>query len=159
MPTVIAEESFMAILPELMPLFVLHHSETGLYREFKGRMPMKPDVDRYGFAEKIGVLFTLTARIDGKLVGYYVAVVQSSLHYADFIQAQTDIPYVHPDVRHRGIGVRLFLTAEKKLKQRGVKFWQMGSKLDSDLHPSMDRALKHLGFAPSDLIYSKWLGD
>lgn len=157
--TVIIEESFMAILPELMPLFVLHHCETGLYRQFPGRMPLKPALDRYAFAEQLKVLFTLTARIDGRLVGYYIAVVQPALHYADFLHAQTDIPYVHPDVRHRGIGFRLFLAAEKRLRERGVKLWQAGSKVDSVLHISMDRMLQHLQFHPTDLIYSKWLGD
>jgi GNAT superfamily N-acetyltransferase len=159
MPTVIREESFIEALPELMSLFAQHWRETGLYRQFADRMPLSPNLEKYKYAEASGVLFTLTARLDGRIVGYYVAVVQPALHYSTTLHAVTDIPYVLPEVRHRGIGVRLFVEAEKRLKARGVKLWQAGSKLDSDLHQSMDRLLRHMQFAPSDLIYSKWLGD
>jgi GNAT superfamily N-acetyltransferase len=159
MPTVIREESFIEALPEIVELGAQHWAETGLYRQFPGRMRPSPYVEKYKYAEAAGILFTLIARLDGRLVGYYVAVVQPALHYSDTLHAMTDVPYVAPEVRHRGIGVRLFVEAEKRLKARGVKLWQAGSKIDSDLHQSMDRLLRHMQFEPSDLIYSKWLGD
>ena len=159
MGTKIASESFMAILPELLPLFALHYRETGLYRDWPGRLTQSPQVERYKYAEQNKILLTLTARLDGELVGYYIALAQHALHYAEVGHGYTDMPYVHPKVRHRGIGLRLFLEAEKTMRECGVKIWQAGSKIDSELHPSMDRMLRHLGFAPTDLIYSKWLGD
>lgn len=121
-------------------------------------MPLHPDFAKYQYAEQNELLFTLTARADRRLVGYYIAVVQSQLHYS-VLTGVTDIPYVHPEVRHRGIGVKLFLRAEQEMRARKVKLWQAGSKLDSSLHPSMDRLLRHLKFEPTDLLYHKWLGD
>jgi GNAT superfamily N-acetyltransferase len=155
--TKFALESFCAILPELIPLFELHWSETGLFRQCASRMPLRPDFAKYQYAEQNGLLLTLTARLEDKLVGYYIAVVQPQLHYS-VVTGVTDIPYVHPSVRHRGIGVKLFLRAEQEMRTRKVQLWQAGSKLDSNLHPSMDRLLRHLKFEPTDLLYHKWLG-
>ncbi len=154
-----AEESFTAILPELTPLFAIHRQETGLFRQLGDRLKLSPDLSKYTFAEQSGVLLTVTARISGELVGYYVGIIQPALHYSGSLHAMTDISYVHPDVRHRGIGIKLFLFVEGLLRERNVKIWQAGSKIDSALHESMDRALCFLGMEPTDLIYSKWLGD
>lgn len=156
MSAVIASESFMAILPELMPLFELHWKDLALHRD---RMPLSPRVEVYQWLESVGELVTLTARCERKLVGYFIARVGPALHYSTTMHGQTDIPYVHPGVRGRGIGVRLFLAAEAEMKRRKVDIWQSGSKLGMPLHKSMDRLLTHMGFAPTDIYYTKWLGD
>jgi GNAT superfamily N-acetyltransferase len=157
--TVIAPESYLRILPELMPLFMLHWGETGLYRAIPGRLKPSPDLEKYRIADQTGMLLTLTARQDGRLVGYFIAFAQPCLHYSETLHCITDLPYVLPDVRHRGIGARLFRAAEKILTERGIKLWQSGSKLNSELHSSMDRLLRSMKFEPTDLIYSKWIGN
>jgi GNAT superfamily N-acetyltransferase len=152
--TVIAPESFTAIYPELLPLFHQHWRELGPYKD---RMPLSPDLQLYNFLESQGQLLTLTARKDGFLVGYLIACIKQGLHYSTTLQAITDIPYVLPSVRGRGIGVRLFLAAEAEFKARKVGPWFAGSKINSPLHPSMDRLLKWVGMQPTDLQYSKWI--
>jgi GNAT superfamily N-acetyltransferase len=152
--TVISAESFIEIYPELLPLLEEHWRELGPYKD---RMPLSPQVELYSYLEAQGQLLTLTARQGGHLVGYFIGVVKHGLHYSTTLQAITDIPYVLPSVRGRGIGVRLFLAAQEELKARGVGPWFAGSKIKSPLHPSMDRVLRWLGMEPTDLQYSKWL--
>jgi GNAT superfamily N-acetyltransferase len=152
--TVIAPESFMAALPELMPLFRLHWHDLALHKD---KMPLAPRLAAYRALEDSGELLTLTARRDGRLIGYFIARIGPALHYETTLQGQTDLPYVHPDVRGRGIGVRLFLAAEAEMKRRGVKIWHASSKLDKPLHHSMDRVLRFMQFAPTGLEYTRWI--
>ncbi len=152
--TEIAMESFGAIYHELLPLFGAHWRELGPYKD---RMPLAPNVEVYAFLESAGQLLTLTARRNDRLVGYLIAKVGPGLHYQTTLQAITDIPYVHPSVRGRGIGVRLFLAAQEEFKKRGVGPWFASLKVGSDLEPSMHKVLTWLGMKPCDLQYSKWI--
>lgn len=152
--TIIASESFMEIYPELFPLFKEHWRELGPYKD---RMPLSPQLELYGHLEASGQLLTLTARKDGYLVGYINIVVKQGLHYSGTLQAITDIPYVLPSVRGRGVGVRLFLAAQEELKARKVGPWFASYKVNSELAPSMDKLLRWMGMAPADLQFSKWI--
>lgn len=152
--TAIAPESFTEIYAELLPLFHLHWLELGPFRD---RMPLAPNLQIYAYLESAGELVTLTARQDRKLVGYLIAKTGPGLHYSQTMQAITDIPYVHPSVRGRGIGVRLFKAAEVEFRRRGVGPWFAGSKINSPLHPSMDKLLRWIGMMPQDVQYSKWI--
>lgn len=152
--TVIAPESFTEIYPELLPLFHSHWLELGPFRD---RMPLAPNLQIYTYLESVGELLTLTARRERKLVGYLIAKTGAGLHYSQTMQAITDIPYVHPSVRGRGIGVRLFLAAQEEFKRRGVGPWFASSKVNSPLHSSMDKLLRWIGMTPQDVQYSKWI--
>jgi GNAT superfamily N-acetyltransferase len=152
--TTIQAESFTEIYPELLPLFEVHWQELG---PFKDRMPLSPDIAAYSHLEASGQLLTLTARKDGHLVGYFNVCIRRGLHYSTTLQAITDIPYVLPSVRGRGIGVKLFLAAQEELKSRGVKVWFASSKVTGPLHESLDRVLTWIGMKPQDLQYSKWM--
>ena len=152
--TVIAPESFTEIYGELLPLFHSHWLELGPFRD---RMPLAPNLEIYKYLESGQELLTLTARQDRKLVGYLIAAVRPGLHYSQTIQAITDIPYVHPSVRGRGIGVRLFLAAQEEFKSRKVGPWFASYKIGSELAPSMDKLLRWIGMTPQDMQFSKWL--
>jgi len=152
--TVIAAESFMEIYPELLPLFESHWRELGPYKD---KMPLSPNVEIYSYLEAQGQLLTLTARQEGRLVGYIICAIRTGLHYSTTLQAITDIPYVAPSVRGRGVGVRLFLAAQEELKARKVGPWFASYKVGSELAPSMDKVLRWLGMEPCDLQFSKWI--
>jgi GNAT superfamily N-acetyltransferase len=152
--TTIQTESFMEIYPELLPLFQEHHRELGPYKD---RMPLRPNLQIYSFLESVNQLVTLTARQEGRMVGYLIAKTGPGLHYAETNQAITDIPFVHPSVRGRGIGIRLFKAAEAEFKRRNVGPWFASLKIGSDLEPSMDRVLRWIGMVPCDRQYSKWI--
>lgn len=155
----IASESFTSIYHELKPLFHSHWIELGPFRD---RMPLSPDLQVYAYLESVHQLLTLTARHDRRLVGYLVAKIGPGLHYSQTIQMITDIPYVLPEMRGRGIVVRLFRRAEDEFQVRsqstggGPMF--ASSKINSPLHKSMDKLLtRGFGMAPQDLQYSKWI--
>lgn len=152
--TVIAAESFMEIYPELLPLFESHWQELGPYKD---KMPLAPNLELYSYLEAQGQLLTLTARQHGRLVAYIICIIRSGLHYSKTTQAITDIPYVHPSVRGRGVGVRLFLAAQDELKTRKVGPWFASYKINSPLAPSMDRLLHWMGMEPTDVQFSKWI--
>lgn len=152
--TVIASESFIEIYAELLPLFHEHWLELGPFRD---KMPLSPNLQIYSYLESVGELVTLTARQDGKLVGYLIAKTGPGLHYSQTVQAITDLPYVHPSMRGRGVVVRLFKAAEIEFRKRGVGPWFAGSKVNSPLHASMDKLLRWIGMTPQDVQYSKWI--
>lgn len=150
----IAQESFLAIYEELLPLFQSHWRELGPYKD---RMPLSPNLPVYQFLESIDQLVCFTARHDRSLVGYLIAKTGPGLHYSQTNQAITDIPYVLPEFRGRGIVVRLFGAAEAEFRRRSIGPWFASLKVGSTLAPSMDRLLRHVGMVPSDLQFSKWL--
>lgn len=152
--TSIRSESFIEIYPELLPLFESHWRELGPFRD---RMPLSPNLPIYSYLETANQLVTLTARHNGKLVGYLIAKTGPGLHYSKTNQAITDLPYVLPEFRGRGIVVRLFKAAEEIFKAQNVGPWFAGSKINSPLHPSMDRLLRWIGMEPQDIQYSKWI--
>jgi GNAT superfamily N-acetyltransferase len=152
--TVIASESFMEIYPELLPLFEQHWKELGPYKD---KMPLSPHLESYSYLEASGQLLTLTARNNGHLVGYINVCIKTGLHYSRTLQAITDIPYVLPSVRGRGVGVRLFLAAQEELRTRKVGPWFASYKINSPLAPSMDKLLHWLGMEPCDVQFSKWI--
>lgn len=153
--TDIAAESFIKIYDELLPLFLEHWRELGPYKD---RMPLSPNVPVYEFLESVDQLVTLTARKNGKLVGYLIAKTGPGLHYSGTNQAITDIPYVHPSIRGRGIGFRLFEAAEAEFKRRGVGPWFASLKIGSALEPSMHKLLtRGFGMTECDRQYSKWI--
>ena len=66
-----------------------------------------------------------------------------------------DIFYVHPSVRCRFGGPRLFRAVKVELKRRGVQRWFVGSKN----HADASRLFEFLQFEKVETYYSMWLGD
>ena len=152
--TVIAQELFLGIYDELKPLFHSHWLELGPYQD---RMPLSPNLPVYTFLESSRQLVTFTARDRGRLIGYLIAKTGAGLHYSTTNQAITDIPYVLPEYRGRGIVIRLFRAAEAEFVRQKVGPWFASSKVGSPLSESMGRVLRHIGMVPSDLQFSKWI--
>lgn len=153
--TAIASESFSAIYHELLPLFQLHWRDLGPYKD---RMPLSPNLPVYNFLESVDQLQCFTARQDGKLIGYLIAKTGPGLHYSQTNQAITDIPYVLPEVKMRGlVMMRLFHAAEDEFRRRGVGPWFASYKVGSRHEQSMARLLRHVGMVPCDLQFSKWV--
>jgi GNAT superfamily N-acetyltransferase len=120
----------------------------------KDRIKLNPDWEVYEKLEELGVLTIFTARHFGKLVGYFVVIVQSNIHYKDHVFASNDIIYLHPDYRKGMTGVKLIKFAEKCLKKDGVSVMVMNTKV----HSPFDIILERLGFTPIERLYSKYIG-
>ena len=111
-------DSFEDCIPELKPLFDVHHVELGLFRDL---MPLDPDYREYVRRERAGELFLCTARRNGTLVAYYCAVVRPGFHYQSTLTGTADIYYVSPEFRGKGLALPLFRHTERELKRRGAK--------------------------------------
>ena len=98
------------------------------YEEFKpfhhSLMPFGPDIESYEAYERLGVLQTLVARDDGRMVGYCLVVVKRHMHYNCRCGFE-DSYYVHPDWRKGLAGVKLIRRSIEALRARGVlvSFW------------------------------------
>lgn len=148
----VAVESFEAAIPELKPLFQIHWSELAL---FKDRMPLAPQYLEYVDRERSGKLFLATARWDGWIAGYWTVQVAPGFHYETTLTATTDIVYVTPEHRGRGLILPLYRCVEKELKRRGVKLWYCGYKNHNPL--GMPELLSALGFIPADQYMAKYI--
>lgn len=98
---------------EVAPLAELEWKESGHPNE---RLVI--DWDRYFDLQDSGDLQFFTAREDGKLIGYCIAVYTAPLTTKGSLVAIFDAVYVSRS--HRGIGRRLFAFAEEHIRQDGV---------------------------------------
>lgn len=146
-------DSFEDCIPELRQMFPTHHVELGL---FKDKMPLDPDYREYVRRERAGELFLCSARRDGILVAYYVAVVRPGFHYRSTLTGTADIYWVSPEFQGRGLALPLFRHTERELKRRGVAVWYSGNKIHNPM--GADKLHELLGFQPADVYYAKWIG-
>ena len=111
------------------------------------------DADRFKVIDDQGLLHILTARVDGLMVGYYIAIVMPHLHYkSSGNMAFTDMFFVLPQFR-KGHGLKLFTEAERTLRERGVKKAYLSCKVHSD-HSEL---FEKLGWTLSDKSFVKVL--
>jgi len=145
-------ESLTERLEELKPLFPLHWEELALNKD---KVPLDPQYEVYLDRDRRGEVLLVTLRELGELKGYFVGFIAPGLHYRSCLTCTMDIFFVHPDVRCRFGGPRLFKAVKAELKRRGVQRWFVGSKN----HKDASRLFEALGFDPVETYYSMWLGD
>ena len=145
-------EPFPPFLEEVKPILPIHWEELALHKE---KVPLDPQYNVYLERDAQGGVISVTAREDGKLIGYFVGFIAPGLHYQRCLTCTMDIFYVHPDHRGGGTGYHLFKSAEKELKRRGVQRLFVGSKL----HKDASWLFEKLGYEEVERYYSAWLGD
>jgi hypothetical protein len=145
-------EKWSDALPELRPLIPMLWDDVAID---KGRFVAKCAEETYATLEKGGVLHLVTARDDGKLVGYYVLFITPNIHYADSgLMAFTDSYYLLPEFRRGYTGISLFKFMEETLRAKGV----VKAFTSHKIHRDRSRMFKFLGWQASDVVYSKILG-
>ena len=145
-------ENWAEAKAEIMLLWPLHWEEIANDKE---RIELAPDVEAYDRLGENGELHIIVARSAGKLVGYHFWFVKPHIHYKTTLMAFTDIFFLLPEFRRGRNGLNLFKFGEKSLKARGVKKLFIGSKLKLDL----STLFAYLGYAKTEVFYSKYLGD
>lgn len=114
---------------------------------------MDIDVPRYEGMERADILYLLTARAAGKIVGYLMAFVNPHFHYkSSGCMSFTDMYWTLPEFRN-GTGLRLFLRWEKDMRDLGVCQLITSTKL----HQDHGRFLEKLGFVWTDKTLVKVL--
>jgi GNAT superfamily N-acetyltransferase len=145
-------EKYHQVSEDIKDLIKLHYEEIAVNKDV---IPLDPDWDRYKQLDDKGLILTVTARDDGKLIGYAIFFVTTHLHYKSTYYANNDLLYLHPDYRKGLIGVRLITLSEKYLKEKGVTKIMWHIKFNKDF----SRLLHHLGYVDEDIIVGKIIKD
>ena len=145
-------ERYHQVSEDIKELIKLHYEEIAVNKDV---IPLDPDWDRYKALDDSGLIMTVTARDDGKIIGYAIFFVTSHLHYKSTIYANNDLLYLHPDYRKGMTGIRLITLSEGFLKQRGVAKIMWHIKFNKDF----SRLLHHLGYVDEDIIVGKIIKD
>lgn len=146
------QEFLTQVQDDAKVLIELHWEEIALNKD---HIKLNPDWEAYAHLESIGKLKIFTARDDGKLVGYFVVIVNNHIHYKDHLFAANDIIYLHKDFRKGFTGIKLIKFAEQALKEDGVSVLVVNTKV----HQPFDSVLEWLGFNLTERMYSKYLKD
>lgn len=141
-------ERWKHLKAEMLPLLVRHWREVALNH---ADVPLDIDEKRYAELEEAGGLHIVTARRNGLLIGYHVALVSGHLHYASTLHGITDVYWIAPECRHGVTAMRLFQAVERELKALGVRKLFTATKLHLDQGPLFER----LGYKPVERLYAK----
>ena len=145
-------EDWHQCLPEMEAMWPLHWEEVAGDKDV---IKLEPHYKMYDDIYRSGQMHVVTARCDGKLIGYHVSIVRPHLHYKSSLSSYTDLYFIHPDYRKGMTGVNLFRFTEKSLKQRGVQKMFTGTKLSLD----MGRIFERLGWRETERLYTKVIKD
>lgn len=148
---VFARETFDQCYPDMRNLLGEHYETLARHKDF---VPLDVDEAAYRSAEARGALVAMTARDDGKLIGYAVYFTRYHPHYRQTFWATNDIFWVTPTSRGAGVGVRLFRFVEETLRGLGVEIMNTSFKL---AHPEAKPILEHLGHEAIETVYQKVL--
>jgi GNAT superfamily N-acetyltransferase len=149
MPTY-KQEFLVNVMEDIKPLLDKHWEEIATN---KHAIKLNPDWDAYKILEDHGNLKIFTARDNDKLVGYFVVIVRTHIHYKDHLFAANDVLYLDKDYRKGFTGAKLIKFAEKCLKDDGVSVLVVNTKR----HKPFDQLLQWLGFNHVENTYSKLL--
>jgi len=147
----IAHESLANVKMELLPLLAEHWELVALN---KGKIKLNPDWKEYARLDASGALRIFTARKDGVLVGYFVLIINKSIHYSDHFFAVNDVIFVKPDSRAGATGYKLLKYAENYCKQVGCSTLTVNTKV----HIPFDKLMIGMGFDLIERVYCKFLG-
>lgn len=151
MPISFQTEKFSDVLVEAAPILKRHYAEIALHQD---RIPLAPDVPRYRAAEAQGSLLIVTARLDGKLVGYASVIVGTRMHNVTVISALIESIWLAPECRGQRLGSGLFDAVEKAAAERGAVTTICHSKL---AHPALAHLLDKRGYERIEIVHSKFV--
>ncbi len=146
------EEKLADARPEMERMAPLQWAEMAQgFEEFVGA----PRWDVYLRAEAVGAAFLVTARQDGRLVGYFGMVVHPHLSMENTLAA-TSTPYWVEPGRYRGLILRrLIETAMAIARQRTVKVVAIRTHVWASAGP----ILEAMRFRPVETSYMLSLGE
>jgi len=148
-------EKWRDVLPEMEPILVQHWHEIALGH---AKVPLDIARDKYQEFCDAGVLHIVTARDDGKLIGYHVAIVSGHLHYQGTKHGITDVYFILPEYRTGYVGIRLFRRVEQEMKAMGVVKLVTAAKLHT-ANGRTGRLFEFLGYNAAETVFTKLIGD
>jgi hypothetical protein len=149
---IFAVEKFSDVMEELKDLVHEHWLEVTSHPEER---PLDVAWDQYLRLEEQGMLFVLTARSEGRLVGYIVHLIYRPLHYKYSIMASDDAHFLKKEFRKGTTGLKMIKAAEEALRKLGVNSITYHSKTRADINkrPVFER----LGYKAHEQLFVKHL--
>jgi GNAT superfamily N-acetyltransferase len=135
-------------LEDSQSLLKKHWEEIALNKD---QVPLDPDWLTYQSLDENGRLFIITARDEGRLVGYSVYFLSRNFHYQSLFVAESDIFYLLPEYRKGLVGMKLLKFSEQALKNIGVNKIVSRIKIKNDIGLIFER----MGFEPIERVYAK----
>jgi hypothetical protein len=148
-------EPFASVWPEVQILTQQHFDEVdGGVEPNRGH-----DVDAAALHElsKRGILLVITARLDGRLVGYFTWNVQTDVESKGLLIALQGAWFVSPDAPNR-TAVWLWDRSEAELRWMGVKCIYPHHRLQGR-GANIGKFFMRRGAKPIQTTYSLWIGD
>lgn len=132
-------------------LFAAHWKEIALDKD---KIPLDVDYERYNKLDEMESLHIVTARDEGRLVGYHCSLINTHSHYKSSKMALVDVYYLLPEYRMSRTGIKLFQFAEESLRARGDIVKLLCS---TKIHQDHSRIFEFLGWRETERTYSKIL--
>jgi hypothetical protein len=148
-------------MEELKAHFGEHHQELALHQD---QVALDPDYPKYFALEDLGKILCVVLRERGRVLAYFVGMVDTALHSKTCLTLQQDIFWLHPDYRDEEsltqleahmLALQLFEAVREEAMRRGVQRWYAGSKW----HKDASRVFEELKMQPADIYYTQWLGE
>ena len=143
-------ESYATIAEEIRPLLRRHWEAIANDKE---AVPLDVDDEKYRALDSAGLLVIITARVDGRLVGYIAAILSPHLHYRSTLFATFDVFWMEPEFRSGLNGVGLFTRMLLQLKAAGVVKVVGQSKVGGGRDVSA--IYRALGFEQAEILYTR----
>ena len=143
-------ESYRTIAEEIRPLLRRHWEAIANDKE---AVPLDVDEEKYRALDSAGLLVIITARVDGRLVGYIAAILSPHLHYRSTLFATFDVFWMEPEFRSGLNGVGLFTRMLLQLKAAGVVKVVGQSKVGGGRDVSA--IYRALGFEQAEILYTR----
>ena len=147
-------EDWQTLERDAAEIFKVHYDELALHKD---AMPMGVDGSIYRELERLGRLLVVTARRDGALVGYYMAIfIPKHPHNKDAGPVSTtDFFYLLPAHRKGGAGAKLLIAALGELKKRGMTVASISIKYARELATGKRtwKLIESLGGEATDIVF------
>ena len=144
-------ERMADMIAEAAPLLEAHWEEIAHNQD---KIKLNPDYKQYEIMETMGMLHIVTARDEGRLVGYCITFLVRHLHYSDHVYAMNDILYVRPENRRGSVGARLIHFTEERLAELGCSVTNYHIKPEHDFSPLLIKQ----GYKLTEYQYGKYIG-
>jgi GNAT superfamily N-acetyltransferase len=154
---VIAEERYSTELArQMQPLLERHYREVARNQDLT---PLDVNWAAYESGDAAGKLLILTARDEGKLIGYSVFYLVRSPHYKSTLWGMNDVLYVLPGYRQSGVGLKLMRESEHALRaKRCQKITWHVKEQNADGSPNpLQAILARRGYEVGELMMERLL--
>lgn len=147
-------ETFDSLWPEADALARKHFQEVD--GGVEPNRPFELDAPLMRMIEQAGSLKIITARVNGKLVGYCSWNISPDVESRGLLIAQQGAWFI--DEEHEGLGIRMFRVAISELKKFGVKNIFPHHRMQGR-GVRLGRIFERLGAKEIQHTYSLWIGE